>query len=94
MWRSRSRPCSSCISTSPLREIDDIPIGEDAAGGGVDLDATVSYDLTNALIAIDPHPIQGWHVKLTVHAEGSQGADTKYKVFWALILAAPDRKPG
>jgi hypothetical protein len=25
---------------------------------------------------------QGFHVKLTVHAEGSQGADTKHKVFW------------
>ncbi len=31
---------------------------------------------------VDPHPIQGYHVKLTVNAEGSQGADVKHKVFW------------
>jgi hypothetical protein len=61
---------------------DELPIGEDPAGGGTDLDAHRAYDLTAALDAIAPHPEQGWHVKLTVHAEGSQGADTKYKVFW------------
>lgn len=80
---------------------EDIDIGEDAAGGAVDLDATVTYDLTNALVAIDPHPIQGWHVKLTVHAEGSQGADTKHKVFWVEgcgetppTTSPPTTKPG
>ena len=61
---------------------DELAIGEDAAGGGTDLDAHRAYDLTDALAAIEPHPEQGWHVKLTVHAEGSQGADTKFKVFW------------
>jgi LPXTG-motif cell wall-anchored protein len=61
---------------------DELAIGEDAAGGGVDLDASGTYDLTDALAGIEPHPQQGWHVQLTVHAEGSQGADTKYKVFW------------
>jgi hypothetical protein len=28
------------------------------------------------------HPNQGFHVKLTINAEGSQGADVKHKVFW------------
>ena len=28
------------------------------------------------------HPIQGFHLKLTVTTTYSQGADTKYKVFW------------
>jgi hypothetical protein len=65
-----------------LLEQKDIPIGGDEAGGANDNDASVNYDLTNALVAIDPHPAQGWHVKLTVHAEGSIGADTKFKVFW------------
>lgn len=60
----------------------EVPIGEDAAGGGTDLDAERTYDLGEALAGIAPHPVQGWHVKLTVHAEGSQGADTKFKVFW------------
>jgi hypothetical protein len=31
---------------------------------------------------IEPHPQQGWHVKLTTNTEYSQGADTKHKVFW------------
>jgi hypothetical protein len=59
-------------------------IGEDAAGGGTDLDASVTIDLSDALAAsgATPHSKQGYHVKLTVHADGSQGADTKYKVFW------------
>lgn len=61
---------------------DDFAIGEDPAGGGTDLDAAEEYDLTEALASIEPHPVQGWHVKLTVHADGSQGADTKFKVFW------------
>ena len=59
-------------------------IGEDPAGGGTDLDAEITVDLTSALAAsgATPHPIQGYHVKLTVHAEGSIGADVKHKVFW------------
>lgn len=28
------------------------------------------------------HPNQGYHIKVTIHAEGSQGNDTKSKVFW------------
>jgi hypothetical protein len=31
---------------------------------------------------ITPRPVQGVHLKLTVNAKGSQGADTKHKVFW------------
>jgi hypothetical protein len=60
----------------------EVDIGEDEAGGGTDLDASATYDLTEELAGITPHPQQGWHVRLTVHAEGSQGADTKHKVFW------------
>lgn len=64
-------------------------IGEDPAGGGTDLDAEITVDLEQSLIdsGIDPHRIQGFHVKLTVHAEGSIGADTKYKVFWVTCNA-------
>jgi hypothetical protein len=57
-------------------------IGEDAAGGGRDLDASVNIDLSEALGEVQPHPKQGYHVKLTIHADGSQGADVKHKVFW------------
>ena len=57
-------------------------IGEDdqsGAGSEAGLDASETYTLK---LTGDPHPIQGYHVKLTVHAPGSQGADTKHKVFW------------
>ena len=61
-----------------------VSIGEDAAGGGTDLDAEVTVDLSSLINSsgVDPHSIQGYHVKLTVNAEGSQGADVKHKVFW------------
>ncbi|HJQ44199.1 MAG TPA: hypothetical protein VJ831_14010 [Jatrophihabitantaceae bacterium] len=64
---------------------DTVPIGEDShAGGGSEagLDASRTYDLTSALADIQPQRNQGWHVRLTVHADGSQGADVKHKVFW------------
>ncbi len=64
---------------------DTVFIGEDDnSGGGSErgLDASQTYDLTAALQGFTPHPKQGYHVKLTIHADGSQGADTKYKVFW------------
>ena len=61
---------------------DEVFIGEDAAGGGTDLDASVTYDLSGALAGYTAHPQQGYHVKVKVEAEGSIGADTKYKVFW------------
>jgi hypothetical protein len=59
-------------------------IGEDPAGGGTDHDAKVVVDLTQAIkdSGVAAQPQQGWHVKLTIHAEGSQGADVKHKVFW------------
>lgn len=60
-------------------------IGEDSAGGGRDLDASVTVDLSQALSGVEPHPKQGYHVKLTVHAEGSRGADVKHKVFWVSV---------
>jgi hypothetical protein len=31
---------------------------------------------------VTAHPQQGYHVKVTIRADGSQGADTKHKVFW------------
>ena len=62
---------------------DTVFIGEDDNSGGgseAGLDASRTYTLD--LTGIEPHPNQGVHVKLTIHADGSQGADTKYKVFW------------
>lgn len=54
-------------------------IGEDYAGGGNDLDAVEEYKLS---FTGKPHAKQGYHVKATIHADGSRGADVKHKVFW------------
>jgi hypothetical protein len=71
--------------TGPVQVLltDRVFIGEDDnAGGGsqAGLDASATYTLD--FDGIEPHPNQGFHVKLTIHADGSQGADTKHKVFW------------
>jgi hypothetical protein len=68
---------------------DTVFIGEDANGGGTDLDASKTYNLSGALASYTPHPQQGFHVKLTVNADGSQGADTKHKVFWVTGCSGP-----
>jgi LPXTG-motif cell wall-anchored protein len=75
-----------------ILEDTDIFIGEDDNSGGgseAGLDASRTYDLTSLLAAFEPHPEQGWHVKLTVNADGSQGADVKHKVFWVSGCEAP-----
>lgn len=56
----------------------DVPVGEDAAGGGTDRDAREDYTFTTVG---DPGP-QGFHVKLDVHTPGVTGAEKKTKVFW------------
>lgn len=69
---------------------DSVFIGEDDnSGGGSEsgLDASETYTLD--LSGIEPHPVQGWHVKLTINADGSQGADVKYKVFWVTGCVTP-----
>ena len=72
---------------------DTLPIGEDDnSGGGSEAghDASREYDLSTDLVDVYPeHPQQGYHVKLTVNAEGSQGADTKHKVFWVRDCTLP-----
>jgi hypothetical protein len=71
----------------PLLSESGIFIGEDSASGGgstAGLDASETFDLSAAIAATGepPHPQQGWHIGLTVHADGSIGADTKHKEFW------------
>jgi hypothetical protein len=74
-------------SGSQVLLTDTLAIGEDAAGGATDLDAARLYQLD--FTGVTPHPQQGYHVKVTIHADGSQGADTKHKVFWVQPCAAP-----
>jgi hypothetical protein len=69
---------------------DTVFIGEDDNSGGgsvAGLDASKEYTLD--LTGITPHPNQGVHVKLTIHADGAAGNDTKYKVFWVTGCAPP-----
>jgi hypothetical protein len=71
--------------TGPVQVLltDTVFIGEDDNSGGgseAGLDASETYTLD--FTGIEPHPNQGFHVKLTINAEGSQGADVKHKVFW------------
>lgn len=72
-------------------------IGEDGASGAgtaTGLDASQTYDLDGALApyAADGNANQGIHVRLTVRAEGSIGADVKYKTFWAQGCEAPQQE--
>ena len=77
---------------------DTLKIGEDDNSGGgseAGLDASREYDLSSYLVGLYPeHPQQGYHVKLTVNADGSQGADTKHKVFWVEGCTLPANPPG
>lgn len=66
-------------------------IGADSAGGGNDLDARETYKLT---FTGTPQANQGFHVKLTIHADGSKGADVKHKVFWVKPCEAPTSDSG
>jgi len=63
-------------------------VGEDAAGGaGNDPDGVATYRLS---FDGEPHPQQGYHVRLTVSTPRSNGNDTKTKVFW---VAGCDETP-
>ena len=55
--------------------------GDPASGAGADsgLDGREAYTLS---FTGEPHPQQGYHVKLTVATPRSNGNDTKTKVFW------------
>lgn len=71
----------------PLLSRSGIFIGEDSAAGGgstAGLDASETFDLSAAIASTGepPHPQQGWHIGLTVNADGSIGADVKHKEFW------------
>jgi hypothetical protein len=61
--------------------------GDPAFGAGSPdaIDASKNYDLNDELAPyVDAsNPNQGVHVRLTVHANRAQNADTKSKVFWA-----------
>jgi hypothetical protein len=53
--------------------------GDPASGAGTDFDGEATYTLG---FTGRPDTQHGYHVKVTVSTPGSQGADTKDKVFW------------
>ena len=56
---------------------------KDPAGGGTDWDGQQQVRVSRLdLAGLTAHPIQGYHVKLTVNVTSSIGADVKHKVFW------------
>jgi hypothetical protein len=58
-----------------------VAVSDDAAGGGQDRDAELSYTASQlGLTGTAPHR-QGWHVKVTVDSLEAPGG-TKQKVFW------------
>ena len=65
-------------------------IGGDPAGGGRDFDGTTGpIDLSQALASSGAAAKkQGYHVAVTVHADGSIGSDVKHKVFWVQDCSA------
>jgi hypothetical protein len=66
-----------------------VAVGGDAATGAgtaTGADAVQTYTLT---FDGEPHAVQGYHVKLTIHTPGSIGADTKHKVFWVTGCETP-----
>jgi hypothetical protein len=65
--------------------------GDDNSGGGSEagLDGELSfggrgeYSIAPLLKGVKAHPVQGYHVKLTINTQPlAQGADVKHKVFW------------
>jgi hypothetical protein len=77
-----------------LIDSDTVELQDDPAGGGTDVDAQEEYDLSTLVGQLgDAHKKQGYHIKLTVHAEGSKGKDTKHKVFWVKCASSPSSPP-
>jgi hypothetical protein len=93
-----AQPPTQRDSDSQVLLTDTVFIGEDDnSGGGSEegLDASETYTLD--FTGITPHDQQGHHVKLTIHADGSHGADVKHKVFWVKGCPSkptpPEEKP-
>ena len=67
------------------------PAGGTFSGGGpgdqVDHEEVYELDTTDLF----NQPNQGYHIKMTVTTDGSQGNDTKHKVFW--MGACPEASP-
>jgi LPXTG-motif cell wall-anchored protein len=66
-----------------------VSISDDAAGGGQDTDAVLSYTADQLGLTGQPQAKQGWHVKVAVDVDDAPGG-AKQKVFW---LSCPSTAP-
>lgn len=60
-------------------------------GGGDSLNWSEPYELDTTGLTLQPQ--QGYHIKVTVTTDGSQGNDTKSKVFWVAPCESPSPSP-
>lgn len=65
-----------------------VPISDDAAGGGQDLDNVIGYNLTSAVQGLEAHKKHGYHIKVASNSTGAPGG-AKHKVFWIKCNPAP-----
>jgi LPXTG-motif cell wall-anchored protein len=81
-------------SGTELLRRDNVLVSDDPAGGGrPDPDATFTFSASDlGLDKYQPHPKQGFHVKLTVERVGAPGAG-KHKVFWVQPCGATPSTP-
>jgi hypothetical protein len=59
-----------------------VDLGQNATPGGSANGFDVHQEYRLGVTELTAHPIQGYHIKLTIHAEGAKGADVKHKTFW------------
>ena len=81
-------------SGSGLIRQDLVVVDGNGAGGSLDGYAgSADYSLVGMMGAYTAHPDQGYHVRLTVDTDGSQGNSKKFKVFWVTGCEAPPPPP-
>ncbi len=68
----------------------DVPIVDGDGPGGTSLDGQLDFDLSDLLASYQPHPKQGYHVKVTAETTDSRGSDVKHKVFWVQPCAGDE----
>ncbi len=82
-------PTGNAVIHTETGTLDD----DDATGGGSEAgwDGHFDIDLADALAAYEPHPEQGYHLKLTVTVDDGVGGDAivKHKVFWTTACEPP-----
>ena len=67
----------------------EVPVGEDPAEGGRDLDAAETYTF-----GIEGEPgAQGHHLRVDVHTPGAKSLERKTKVLWVEPCMAPSAEP-